>query len=247
MTWEHSSEVVEVARVFDRVARQLLESHDMGVTLEHIVHLAVETLDACEFAGISYVEKRTITSPASSNDVPRVLDELQSETGEGPCLDAIRDHAVFKTGDLATEQRWPHFAARAYRQTGVTSILSMRLFAEEDTMGCLNLYSTRRDAFNDTDIALASVFATHAAVAMDSAKREQGLQARADTRDLIGQAKGVIMSSIGCSADAAFGLIVRQSQHENRKVVDVAAEIAARASRQSDSGTGDRTRRPTAS
>jgi AmiR/NasT family two-component response regulator len=111
-------------------------------------------------------------------------------------------------------------------------VLSLRLFVDHDTMGALNLYSTRPDAFNETDEALAAVFATHAAVAMDAAKREQGLQHSVDSRDMIGQAKGVIMASLGCSADAAFGVLVRQSQHENRKVIDIATEIAARASRQ---------------
>jgi AmiR/NasT family two-component response regulator len=57
-----------------------------------------------------------------------------------------------------------------------------------------------------------------------------------DTRDLIGQAKGVIMSALGCSADEAFALIVKQSQHENRKVHEIATEIAARTLRQKDLG-----------
>ena len=48
-----------------------------------------------------------------------------------------------------------------------------------------------------------------------------------ETRDLIGQAKGVIMSSLGCTADEAFDLLVKQSQHENRKLVEIAGEIAS--------------------
>jgi hypothetical protein len=50
------------------------------------------------------------------------------------------------------------------------------------------------------------------------------------TRDIIGQAKGVIMASLCCSADEAFKLLKHQSQHENVKLVDVAIEIAKRAS-----------------
>jgi ANTAR domain len=62
------------------------------------------------------------------------------------------------------------------------------------------------------------------------------LAAAIESRDLIGQAKGVIMVTVGCSADEAFNLLKAQSQHENRKVVEVAAEIAARAQRKDTSG-----------
>ena len=138
---------------------------------------------------------------------------------------------MFITGRLDRETRWPKFATRAHDETGVTSIMSHRLFAEKSTMGALNLYSTQPDAFTATDVALGAVFATHAAVAMDAADREQGHQQSLDSRDIIGQAKGIIMASTGCSADAAFGVLVRQSQHENRKLVEVATELATRAVR----------------
>jgi GAF domain-containing protein len=90
---------------------------------------------------------------------------------EGPCIDAIREHEIFLTGDLGAEQRrWPRFALRATQETGVRSILAIRLFAETTTMGALNMYSTQEDAFTDTDVALAAVFSTHAAVAVASAR-----------------------------------------------------------------------------
>jgi len=50
-----------------------------------------------------------------------------------------------------------------------------------------------------------------------------------ETRDVIGQAKGVIMTTLSCSPDEAFNLLRQQSQHENRKLVVVAHEIANRA------------------
>jgi ANTAR domain len=57
------------------------------------------------------------------------------------------------------------------------------------------------------------------------------LAAAVESRDTIGQAKGVIMVTMGCTADEAFRLLKDQSQHENRKIVEVAAEIARRAPR----------------
>ena len=52
-----------------------------------------------------------------------------------------------------------------------------------------------------------------------------------DSRDTIGQAKGVLIVTFGCSPDEAFQLLRTQSQRENRKLVDVAAEIVDHAQR----------------
>ncbi len=226
MPSDAGDEALRVAEMFGDVARSLAANEDLPAILDKIVHLAVKSLADCEFAGISLVENRTITSPSSSGDVPRIVDEIQAEVDEGPCLDAIKDHEVFQTGDLAAEQRWPKFAARAHKETGVCSILSLRLFIEEDTMGSLNLYSTQGDAFDEVDVALGSVFAAHAAVAMSGARQEERLERKAQSRDVIGRAKGILMARSNISDDEAFDTLRRASQRLNLKLVDVAEKIA---------------------
>jgi GAF domain-containing protein len=225
MPSERDQEFLDVAEIFGKVARELLVHHDVQGTLDRIVHLAVEHLAACEFAGISFVDGRKISSPASSDEVPRILDRIQSEVDEGPCLDAIRECEVFCTPDLSVEGRWPRFSLRAHEETGVRSILAVRLFAATDTLGALNLYSTRLDAFGDVDAALAAVFATHAAVAIASAKRECNLERKAATRDLIGRAKGILMSQEHVTEDQAFDILRRASQDLNVKLSEVAEQV----------------------
>jgi len=216
-----------LAETFSEVARSLAHQGDVVETLQRIGTMAVQTLDACEHAGISFVERRRITSPASSGDVPKVVDAIQSEVGEGPCMDAIEEHEVFQTGDLGAECRWPQFSKRAYEETGIRSILAIRLFVEEDTLGALNLYSTVPDAFDDTDVALGSVFAAHAAVAISAATREQNLERKAATRDLIGRAKGILMAREHVTDDKAFDMLRRASQRLNIKLTAVAEQIAS--------------------
>jgi transcriptional regulator with GAF, ATPase, and Fis domain len=242
--------IVHVAELFGAIARTLADDDDVQMTLDKIVHLAVENLDACEFAGISLVEGRKITSPASSNDVPKILDAIQSEVDEGPCIDAIKEHEVFQTGDLAAEHRWPQFSTRANAETGVTSILSLRLFIKDDTMGSLNLYSTRPDAFDDTDVALGAVFAAHAAVAMSSAQHNRDLERKAASRDLIGRAKGILMARQHITDEEAFDMLRRASQRLNIKLTEVAQRLASSTETSADSapnGNGQRTtsQRPT--
>jgi GAF domain-containing protein len=145
--------------------------------------------------------------------------------GEGPCIDAITKREVFRTGDLAAEERWPSFSRRAHEETGICSVLSVRLFAEANTYGSLNMYATEPEAFDDTDIALAAVFATHAAVAMDSARREADLERKAETRDLIGRAKGILMSLEHISDEEAFEILRQASQRLNVKLTEVAEQV----------------------
>lgn len=220
-------DAVNAAETFGEVARALAKRGDANETLQQIVLLAVEHLDACEYAGISLVEHKKITSPASSNDVPRALDQIQSETGQGPCIDAIKERELFETGDLRNEDRWPDFSTLAFDQTGVLSIISLRLFIEENTMGALNLYSRQPNAFDDSDVAMGSAFAAHAAVAMQSSRREGELEEKARNRDVIGQAKGILMARSDVDEDRAFEMLKSASQRMNVKLREVAEQIAS--------------------
>ncbi len=92
-------------------------------------------------------------------------------------------------------------------------------------MGALNLYSTSPDAFDEADVALASVFAAHAAVAMSAARREENLERKADSRDLIGRAKGILMARSNLDDEQAFQLLRRASQRLNVKLIKVAEQV----------------------
>lgn len=216
---------MELAETLAEVARVLLEDRDVEATLVRICELAAKTVDGCEAAGISIAEGNRITSRSTTDDLPCIVDEIQSETQQGPCVDAIKEHAVFLTGSLAEESRWPEFAKRANERTGVQSILSLRLFASEDTMGALNLYSRQRDAFDDHDVAVGSVFAAHAAVALANAKHDEQLESKASSRDLIGMAKGIIIARQNVSEDEAFDVLRRASQRMNVKLRELAARV----------------------
>ncbi len=219
---------IELAETFAEVARVLLAEEDAEATMNRISRLAVETIEGCDHAGITLVEGRKVTTAGASDDVPTTVDAIQYETDDGPCLNAIREHVSIKSDDLLTERRWPRFSHRAAQETGVRSMLSFRLFVEEDTMGALNLYSKQQAAFDDEALAIGSVFATHAAVALSSARHDEHMQAAVQGRDLIGQAKGILMAQQGVSADEAFEILRRASQRTNSKLREVAAGLVDR-------------------
>jgi transcriptional regulator with GAF, ATPase, and Fis domain len=234
-----SEEGVPSPEIFAEVARSLLAQDDVQQTLQRIVELAVETIDGCDHAGVSFLKGRKGSTPAASDDVPLRVDAIQYETDEEPCLDAIRKHEVFRTGDLGQETRWPEFASRAQRETGVTSMLCFRLFVEGDTLGALNLYSKAPDAFDDAALGVGSVFAAHAAVALSTSLHDEQMEEALQSRDLIGQAKGMIMAREGVDADKAFDILRRASQRLNVKLRDVAAGVVERRSAPTAGGEGE--------
>jgi GAF domain-containing protein len=218
---------IELAELFAGIARNLAERHrDPEQTYARICELAVATLDACEHAGMSLVQRDVVHSIARTSAVPALVDRIQVEAGEGPCIDAIRTGDQFLTGQLSEEHRWPVFSRRAHDEAGIQSILAFRLFVEEDTMGALNLYSSRLDAFDHGDQAIGAVFAAHAAVAMSASRRERQLEEKAETRDVIGRAKGILMAREHITDERAFEILQRASQRLNLKLRDVADRLA---------------------
>jgi GAF domain-containing protein len=209
------------------VARELADADDVLGTLQRLVELAVDTIDGCEHAGISLVVGDHIETPAQSDPVPAAIDRLQVDAGEGPFSDAIHDHEVFATGDFGREQRWSRFSVEVIERTGVRSMLALRLFIDQDTIGSLNLYATTVDAFDDDAHIVASLFATHAAVALRAAQQQNLLEQATATHDVdvIGQAEGLLMVHGEIGEDAAIGQMRETASREHRGLRQIADGI----------------------
>ncbi len=212
--------------VMSRIARELQGEHgDVDATLHAITAAAVTTVPGADECGVSYVTARRRVDPrAATSELPRRLDALQQELGQGPCLDAIWENLLVDVGDIASDQRWPVFARQA-AERGIRSMLSFQLFVVGDHLGAMNLYSRRPHAFDGESREIGQIFAAHAAVALAGAEHEEHLRAGMVNRDLIGQAKGILMERFRLTALQAFDVLSRVSQETNRKLVDIAAEL----------------------
>jgi GAF domain-containing protein len=217
-----------LGEVMSRVARQLQQEHgDVEATLQEITAAAVTAVPGATGCGISYViGRRTVEPRAWTGELPKAVDALQGEVGEGPCLSAVWDEPVVRVDDVRTEQRWPRFAARA-ADLGAGSLMCFQLFVEDDKLGALNLYATEAGAFDEDSQEVGLMFASHAAIALAGAEHEQQLHSGMRTRDLIGQAKGILMERHKLTADQAFGVLARTSSLTNRKLSDIAEELAS--------------------
>lgn len=218
----------ELMDAFAQIARTLVVQDSVAATMQKIVELATTTIEGCEHAAISMVQGRTILTEVSTDDVGFRVDAIQYETGQGPCLDAISHCHMVVSDDFLDEHRWPDFARRTEAETGVRSMLSFRLFVEGETMGALNMYSAQPGAFSSQEASqhVGSVFAAHAAVAWSAAREQQGLEAALQSRDVIGQAKGILMASTHLTEQQAFTALKDASQYLNVKLRLVADDVA---------------------
>ena len=224
---EVSGPTQRLGDVMSRVARQLQEEHgDVEGTLQAITAAAVRTVPHADECGISYViGRRKIEPRAWTSDLPRTVDSLQERLKQGPCLDAIWDQQIVRVDDVGADDRWPDFGTQA-AELGVGSMMCFQLFAAGDQLGALNMYSRTPAAFDDESQDIGLVFASHAAVALAGAEHEANLRTGMGNRDVIGQAKGILMERHRLTAEQAFGVLARVSQERNRKLVDIARELA---------------------
>jgi hypothetical protein len=219
-------EAEDASQLLGRIARELEAESGVDATLNAIVASAVVTIPGAEYAGITEVVGRgqKIDVRYSSAPLVTAIETAQHGTGQGPCLDATYQHETVRVDDLWTDTRWPAFTARA-RDLGIRSLLSFQLYVDRDDLGALNLYSSTVGAFDDESEDVGLLFATHAAVAMAGAQREGQLRVAINSRDVIGQAKGILMYRYKIDADQAFALLIRASNTMNRKLVDLAEEL----------------------
>ncbi len=216
-----------LAEVMTRTARRLQVEHgDVESTLQAITAAAVTVVPGAEECGISYViGRRKIESRAWTGDLPREVDDLQQRLGQGPCMDAVWEQEIVQVEDVRADSRWPDFTTAA-ADLGVGSMLCFQLFVAGDQMGALNLYARTPLEFDQESQEIGLMLAAHAAVALAGAEHEQHLRTAMTNRDLIGQAKGILMERHKLTADQAFGVLARASQELNRKLVDIAAELS---------------------
>jgi hypothetical protein len=227
-----------LAEVLDRAARDLLvrpaeeekaDEHALGL----IVAGAMSAVPHVDRAGVLLLEGGGPVSRAPSDDVVAALDEVQATLREGPCHEAAHraEHLVIE--DVRTDRRWPRFAAAA-DEHGVRAVLAFQLFVDGGRpAGALNLYADTPNAFDTSSIDTGSLFASHASLVLYGARRTSGLATALRSRDLIGQAKGILEERFGLDERHAFEMLVSSSQQTNMKLRAVAEWLLDDAARRS--------------
>jgi GAF domain-containing protein len=215
----------QLAHALSELARDLHRADDPEDVLREVVQAAMELVPGAQAGSVtSLLVGKGVVHKAESGQLPARVDAVMSELDEGPCLDALLGRRIVRVDDMRRELRWQQFAPRA-AALGALSMLAFPMFVENDNLCALNLYSYRADAFTDESEHVGRLLAAHAAVAYSGARREENLLAAMETRDLIGQAVGLLMERHSITSNRSFETLVRFSRQTNRKLRDVAAEL----------------------
>jgi ANTAR domain/GAF domain len=225
MTDAHAGNTL-VAQLADQVAGLDREGTETGAGLRQLVESATEHVEGSQYAGITLAEgARNVINVVATHRYPAELDAAQNRYQEGPCLSAAFQHHVMHVADLTLDQRWPRYQEFALGSTPIRSVLSFELFVDRDAMAALNFFAERPHAFSDESIEIGGVFASHIALAWSMMRRQDQFRSALASRDLIGQAKGVIMERFNLDAVEAFDLLTRLSQQSNTKLFDIARTL----------------------
>jgi len=194
-----------------------------------VTRSAAGTVAGCEHASISLVSRHgAVITVGATGDLAEQVDAIQYEAGQGPSLDAIRAHLWRRLPDLETDRTWPGFSRRAAQLTTVRSMVALRLFAGDDVIGALNLYSTAAYAFDAQATATACLYATHAAIALSAARDRQvcdELQAAVQSNREIGMALGITMATLRVTPQQALDRLRTVSRRSNRRLHEIALDV----------------------
>lgn len=209
---------------FAELARMLDRGPNTGPSLDHVVEAAATSL-GYDMAGVCVVSKpRHLENVSATDETVEKVTALQCETGEGPALAVTTDGDCLAVGDLSVEPRWPVWGPSAV-ELGVRSLLSVRLHPPGSSPGCLTLYACHARQVDRDDLAVAHIFASHAAVAFATGRREAELWRAIDARHVIGQAQGILMERFDIDSTQAFGVLRRYSNDKNVKLRAIAEWI----------------------
>lgn len=202
------------------------ESYD-GVH-EAICKVAVEVVPGCDHACVTIM--RAGERPechGATDDVARLVDELEWQTGEGPCLDAIMSNRFEWDPDITRNSAWPALAERALRETPVRGMIGYRLLAGERKAGALNLFSDTPGAFTEGAADMGAIVASFASVAITAANRQEAadsLRAGLESNREVGKAVGLLMATHGSTDEQAFAMLRDASSRLNVRLADIARQ-----------------------
>ncbi len=195
----------------------------IAARLEPVVQ-AAGAIPAARWVAVSAADPPGLRNLAGSDHRAVILDRLQDVLGQGPSLDALAEGRPVRSADLAVDRRWPDFAPRAAR-FGIVAVLAGASDPADDPRVSVTCYAGRTDGFDDDAAAAVEALARLGATVLGDDGMVERLRSTLRSRDVIGQATGMLMQRFAISSDEAFRLLVDASQRTNRKLSAIAEEL----------------------
>lgn len=211
----------ELAEALTAAACRLHETSTPDSTLDTAVRLAVDLVPGADHAAISVIERdNRRTTLAWTDEVVRAAENGDPPAGQQPYW-----HRLWTAPVAEVEDSEGDGGEDALSGLGLRSVLSLRLREDRRRLTVLSAYARKPRAFDEAALRVGRLFTAHVGIALDSATVREQLTEAMRTRDLIGQATGILMERLDIDAAGAFDSLVRASQRENVKLRDLARRI----------------------
>ena len=220
----------DTAATFQALATLTYVGDDYDAIYQAICDTATRLIDGCDHASLMLLRGGQPVTAAASDDVAELIDRFEREVGDGPCLDAIKDEAVFVDADLTDGSPWPALHARVLAETPVRGMAGIRLIDDQRKTGALNLFSDTPGALTATSVDQAIMLVSFVSVALLAAREKRDadtLRAGLASNREIGKAIGLMMAFHHVDDETAFSILRQASQDMNIKITEVAREIIA--------------------
>jgi GAF domain-containing protein len=216
---------MHIAHALSEASKLMNTPPTLDETLDAITSSALLTVPGFDHVGISITHRDgTIETRSATDELVRELDRIQYTLAEGPCYDSIRGAGVTVVENARHDLRWPSYMPQAVER-GLRAQLSVGLYADGDSLGGINLYSTQADEIVDEAVDIAELFAAQAAIALGRSREASQMHEALESRKVIGQALGLLMERYVMNEERAFQFLMRASSTSNTKLRDVAAEL----------------------
>lgn len=224
-----SSIPAEATEAFSTLAALVYSGADTQAVLDSICEVAADVIPGADHVCISTLDHhKRLQSRAATDDVARLMDKLESEAQEGPCLDSIEHDSVQCDADIAQHSTWPKLAELTLSRTPVRGMLGYRLQEGLGGRSALNVFSDTPGALTEESVGVGALFASFASVALLAAERRndaENLKRGLDSNREIGKAVGLLMAIHEVDAEEAFQILRRASSRTNTKLAAIAERI----------------------
>lgn len=223
-----------LTETFVELADSLVDRFDIVDLLTLLTERSVEIFDV-DAAGLLMSDTRgELRLMAATSEAIQLVELMQLQADQGPCLDCFRAGAPVLVADLGeAADRWPRFAPEAM-DAGFRAVHALPLRLRGKVLGALNLFRTTPGGLDHADAVAAQALADVATVALlqqravtEAQTLAEQLQDALNSRVAIEQAKGVLAAQAGLGMDEAFLRLRGYARAQQRLLTEVAEDVVA--------------------
>jgi GAF domain-containing protein len=226
--------VTDLSEFFVQVADTLVDDYDLVDFLNDLTEKAARVSGAAAVGLVLSDHGDRVRYMAASNETGKLLELVQIQNDEGPCLDCVTSGTPIVNADLAhAAGRWPVFAPRA-SEAGFQSVHAFPMRLRDKIIGALNLFGTEDTHFDPDEVRVVQALADVATIAILHERNlsqaevlTEQLQGALNSRVVIEQAKGALAQADGISTSHAFELMRTRARSTRTRLVDVAQAVLA--------------------